>query len=121
MNKENNNNSKELVQIVINGMQEIKASNISILNLKKLKNAITDYFIICDAESSTQVSAIADSVEVTVKKELKDEELLHKEGFENASWILLDFGVVVVHVFQSEAREFYNIEDFWADAEIEKI
>jgi len=120
MNKKDNYNSEKLVETVIEGMQEIKANNIFVLNLTKLDNAITDYFVICDAESSTQVNAIADSVEVTVKTKLK-EELFYKEGFENASWILLDYSNVIVHVFQSEAREFYNIEDFWADAEFKKV
>jgi len=120
MDKNTNYNSENLVETVIEGMQEIKAKNISVLNLSKLENAITDYFVICDAESTIQVNSIADSVETTVKKGLNDT-LLHKEGFENASWILLDYSNVVVHVFQSEAREFYNIEDFWADAEIKKV
>ena len=120
MDTKNKYTTEKLVDAVIDGMQEIKAKNISILNLKKLDNAITDYFVICEAESSTQVNAIADSVEETVKKEL-DEKIFHKEGVENASWILLDYSDVVVHVFQSEAREFYNIEDFWADAETKKI
>jgi len=120
MDIKNNNNSEKLVKTVIDGMQEIKAKNIFVLNLTKLDNAITDYFVICDAESTTQVNAISDSVEITVKKQLNDN-LLHKEGTENASWIVLDYSNVIVHVFQSEAREFYNIEDFWADAELRKI
>ncbi len=120
MDKEKDYTTEKLVDAVIDGMQEIKAKKISILNLKKLDNAITDYFVICEADSSTQVNAIADSVEVTVKKKL-NEKLLHKEGIENASWILLDYTDVVVHVFQSEARNFYNLEDFWADAETKKI
>ncbi|MBN1253303.1 MAG: ribosome silencing factor [Bacteroidales bacterium] len=116
MEIEKNYTTEKLVDSVILGMQEIKAENILVLNLKKIESSFCDYFVICDAESSTQVDAIANSVEVTVKKELNDK-LLHKEGFENASWILLDFSDVIVHVFQKSSREFYDLEGFWADAE----
>lgn len=108
--------TEKLVDAVVLGMQEKKAKNIVVLNLKKTNTSICDYFVICDAESSTQVDAIADSVEVFVQKKMH-ENARHKEGFENASWILLDYTDVVVHVFQSESREFYNIEEFWEDAE----
>lgn len=112
--------TEKLVNTVILGMQEKKAKNIVVLNLKTTKTSICDYFVICDAESTTQVDAIADSVEVFVHKEMR-ENALHKEGFENASWILLDYTDVVVHVFQSESRDFYNIEEFWEDAERTEI
>lgn len=112
--------TKKLVDAVVLGMQEKKAKNIVFLNFKTTNTSICDYFVICDAESSTQVDAIANSVEVIVKKEM-NENPLHKEGFENASWILLDYMDVVVHVFQSESRDFYNIEGFWEDAEKTEI
>ena len=110
------NSGERLVDAVVKGMQEKKAKNISLLNLKGLEHAVTDYFVICNAESTTQVSAIADSVEYFAKEQ-SNEKPLHIEGQQNAIWILLDFGNVVVHVFQDEAREFYDIESFWADAE----
>lgn len=109
------NSVQKLVEVVVHGMQEKKAKQISVLDLSKLEHAVTDYFIICNAESTTQVSAIADSVEHFTLQELK-EKAIHKEGTQNALWILLDYGNVVVHVFQDEAREFYDIESFWADA-----
>jgi ribosome-associated protein len=111
----NENLGERLVEVVVSGMQEKKANRISVLDLKGLEHAVTDYFVICNAESSTQVSAIADSVEHFTFKELK-EKAIHKEGTQNAFWILLDYGNVVVHIFQDEAREFYDIESFWADA-----
>ena len=112
--------TQKLLEAVILGMQEKKARNIVVLNLKKTNNSICDYFVICNAESTTQVDAIANSVEFIVKRET-GENVIHKEGFENAIWILLDYMDIVVHVFQSESREFYNLEEFWEDAERKEI
>lgn len=107
--------AQKLIDTIVEGMQNIKAENIVILDLKETGNSICDYFIICNAESNTQVNSIADSVEKKVREKLK-EKSIHKEGFENASWVLLDYSDIVVHIFQTEARAFYNIEDFWDDA-----
>jgi ribosome-associated protein len=115
-----NYSTEKLVDAVVLGMQEKKANKIVILNLKKTNNSICDYFVICEAESTTQVDAIADSVEFIVKRDM-NENSLHKEGFENAIWILLDYMDVVVHVFQRESREFYDLETFWEDAEKTEI
>ena len=106
---------EKLVAVVVNGMKEKKAKRISVLDLRSLEHAVCDFFVICNAESTTQVSAIADSVEHFTKKDF-NEKPWHIEGTEKAIWILLDYGNVVVHVFQDESREFYNIEEFWADA-----
>jgi len=106
---------ERLVEVVVSGMQEKKAKQISVLDLRGLDHAVADFFVICNAESTTQVSAIADSVEFFTFQNLK-EKPQHVEGTQNAIWILLDYGNVVVHVFQDEAREFYDIESFWADA-----
>jgi ribosome-associated protein len=112
--------SEKLVDAVVKGMQEKKAKNISILNLKAIDNSICDFFVICDAQSTTQVDAIADSVEYIAEKSI-GERINHKEGFENKSWILLDYVDVVVHIFQTESRDFYNLEEFWDDAEKTEI
>ncbi|OQY05555.1 MAG: ribosome silencing factor [Bacteroidetes bacterium 4572_117] len=109
------NPGEKLVNAIVAGMKEKKAVQISILNLEKLEQAVCDYFVICNAESTTQVSAIADSVGHFTLTEAK-EKPFHIEGSDNATWILLDYGNVIVHVFQNEFREFYNIEEFWADA-----
>ena len=106
---------EKLVAVVVNGMKEKKAKRISVLDLRSLEHAVCDFFVICNAESTTQVSAISDSVEHSTKKDF-NEKPWHIEGTENAIWVLLDYGNVVVHVFQDESREFYDIEEFWADA-----
>lgn len=105
-----------LTEVIVKGMEEKKAENIVVLNLKKINNAVCDYFVICEGSSNTHVDAIADSIIEEVRKTL-NEKPYHKEGFENAEWILLDYVNVVAHVFQPEKRAFYNLEDLWADAE----
>ncbi|MBE9467013.1 MAG: ribosome silencing factor [Bacteroidetes bacterium] len=112
--------TKQLVDNIIKGIQEKKGKNIVNLDITKLEQSIADNFIICHGDSNTQVGAIADSVEYFVKKEL-DEKPIHKEGKENSQWVLLDYGSVIVHVFQKEDRKFYNLEDLWADAKIQTI
>ncbi len=109
-----------LVDAAIEGVLEVKGKNISVLDLKNIHNRVCDYYIICQADSSTQVNAIAGSVEEMVKKRI-GERPYHTEGFQNSEWILVDYVTVVVHVFQSQIREFYNLEALWADAEITKI
>ena len=108
--------STELADVVIKGMQEKKALNIVDLDLKSIKNAVCDHFIICHGTSNTHISAIADAVEEFVKKET-GQNAWHKEGYQNAEWILLDYFDVVVHIFQEEARNYYKLEKLWADAE----
>jgi ribosome-associated protein len=105
---------------VVEGMQEKKAKEIVCIDLRNIKNAVADFFIICHADSKTHVDTIASSVEEIVFKKRK-EEPFHREGYENSEWILLDYLTVVAHVFQKEQREFYGIERLWADAEIKRI
>lgn len=95
-----------------------KGYDVLILDLHKLAS-FADYFIICSADSDTQVKAIADEVD----KSLKDEGIRcwHKEGFNALSWVLLDYVDVVVHIFKREAREFYNIEKLWGDAPVIEV
>ncbi len=109
-----------LVDAAVEGIQEVKGKEISILDLRGIHNRVCDYYIICQADSSTQVNAIAGSVETMVKKRV-GERPYHTEGFQNSEWILVDYVTVVVHVFQSEVREFYNLESLWADAEVTNI
>lgn len=105
-----------LADVVVHGMQERKALDIVKLDLQKVPNSITDYFIICHGTSRSQVEAIAESVEGEVKKAVGLNPW-HKEGHENAEWILLDYFDVVVHIFLEESRNFYKLEKLWADAE----
>lgn len=112
--------STALVDIVVKGIQEKKGKDIVCVDLREIHNAVCDYFVICHGDSTTQVQAIADSVEEETRK-LTNEKPWHKEGHENAQWILLDYVSVVTHVFHREARDFYSLEKLWADAEIEEI
>ncbi len=109
-----------LVSKVVEAIEEKKGNEIIVLDLKKIEHAVCDYFVICDAESTTQVSAIAGEIEHLTKTDLK-ERVWRKSGFENSQWILLDYGSVVVHVFQKEYREFYKLEELWADAKFIRI
>ncbi|MCS6822028.1 MAG: ribosome silencing factor [Microscillaceae bacterium] len=107
--------SAHLSRIIAKGMQEKKGQDIRILDLRKVKNAFTDFFVICTGTSTTQVDALADSVEEFTFK-LAQENARHKEGKESKEWILLDYIDVVVHIFTREKREFYALEDLWGDA-----
>ena len=109
--------SDELSQLVIKGMQEKKASSIVIMNLKKVKNAVADYFIICSGSSDTQINAIADSVEEEIYK-LSKQNPWQREGRENKEWVLIDYVDVVAHVFRKDRRDFYALEELWGDAQI---
>jgi ribosome-associated protein len=114
--EKNTNPSAMLAELAIKGIQEKKGKDIVCLDLRNIAHAVTDYFIICHAESNTQVDAIANSVDDEIKK-ATGENPWHTEGFENAEWILIDYVNVVVHVFQKETRDFYSLEKLWADAE----
>lgn len=107
--------AEKLADVVVHGIQEKKGHDIVKLNLAKIPNSITDFFVICHGNSRTQVEAIAESVEAEVKKATGSNPW-HKEGYENAEWILLDYFDVVVHIFQEESRKYYQLEKLWADA-----
>ena len=113
-------NSEELSRLVVQGMREKKAMDIILMDLKQVKNAIADYFVICTGNSDTQLDAICESVEETVFKSGAINPW-HVEGKENKEWILLDYVEVVAHVFQKERRAFYAIEELWADAQATHI
>ena len=109
-----------IADAAIHGILEKKGRNVICLDLKNVPNAVCDYFIICEAESTRQVAAIADSVDFEVKK-ATGENPFHTEGWENALWILLDYVNVVIHVFESETRHFYRLESLWADGEVKEF
>ena len=114
---EDKTNSSYLKSVVIEGMQERKATNIVVLDLKKVKNAVADYFVICTGNSDTQLDAISNSVEEMVYKKLKQDPW-HKEGKQNKEWVLIDYVDVVAHVFKKDKREFFALEELWGDAEL---
>lgn len=101
-------------------MLEKKAFDVIILDLRKVKSAVTDFFVICSGNSDTQVDAITDSIEQEVYKQL-GQNPWHKEGKENREWILLDYVDVVAHVFKKDRRQFFALEDLWGDAEVIKV
>ncbi len=109
-----------LLKSIVEGIFEKKGHNVLRIDLRKLENRITDYFVICHGTSTTQVGSLCDSVEETVRKEA-GEKPLHVEGLENCYWVLVDYGNVVVHIFLEEQRNFYSLESLWADAEIEEL
>lgn len=111
--------SEKLVASIVDGLREKKGKDIVTLDLRKIDNAVCDFFVVCSGDSNTQVNALAGSVEQHVKKELNDNPW-HVEGTSNAEWVLMDYVNVVVHVFQREPREHYNIEGLWADALIKE-
>ncbi len=106
----------KLAKSIVNAIEEKKGDNIVCLDLRDIENRVCDYFIICEGNSTTQIEAIAGSVEFLVKKEL-GERPYRSEGYENATWILIDYVNVIVHVFDKETRHFYNLESLWADGE----
>lgn len=108
--------SEELSQLVVKGMQEKKANNIVVMDLRKVKNAFTDFFVVCSGNSDTQVDAIAESVDKEVWEETKKNPR-SMEGKANHEWILVDYYDVIVHVFKKDRREFYKLEELWGDAE----
>ncbi|WP_290790582.1 ribosome silencing factor [Flavihumibacter sp. UBA7668] len=105
----------KILTTIIKAIQEKKGENIVSLDLRKIHEAVSDFFVICEASSTTQVKAIADSVEYAVKEELGELPYRH-EGQQAAQWILIDYVNVVVHVMQPETRRFYKLEEMWSDA-----
>lgn len=112
--------SEELSKIVAQGMLEKKASDVVIIELKGLKNAIADYFVIGSGTSDIQVEAIAESVEEMVYKNAHQDPW-HTEGEKNKEWILIDYVDVVAHVFKKDRRAFFALEDLWGDAKITAV
>ncbi|MDB5134816.1 MAG: rsfS [Mucilaginibacter sp.] len=111
------NESTYISELAIFGIQEKKGNDIVRLDLRNINSSVTDYFVICHADSTTQVKAIANSVEEEVFKAIKQDPW-RKEGLEYGEWILLDYINVVIHIFRTDKREYYGVEDLWGDAEI---
>ena len=112
--------SEKLSEEIVKGMQEKKALDIVVMDLRKVKNAVADFFVICSGNSDKQLDAIADSVDEQVYKALK-ENPWHTEGKNNKEWMLLDYIDVVAHVFRKDRRDFYALERLWGDADIKEI
>lgn len=113
-------NKEQLLGSIIDAIENVKGQDITIIDLRNIESAITDYFIICNGNSNTQVTAIANSVEKNVRNNLKTRPW-HVEGLQNALWVLVDYVDIVVHIFQKDTREYYDLESLWGDAKITTI
>jgi ribosome-associated protein len=113
-------NSETLSDVIVKGMQEKKASDIVVMDLRKIKNAVADFFVICSGNSDKQLDAISDSIDAEVFKKFQ-ENPWHTEGKNNKEWMLLDYINVVAHVFRKDRREYYALERLWGDADITEV
>jgi len=111
--------TEALLSSIIEGIHRKKGKEVVSLDLTKIENAVCKYFVICHGDSNTQVDALADSVMETVMETI-GEKVWRKEGKSNATWVLLDYADIVVHIFQKSYRDFYKLEDLWADANMIK-
>ena len=114
------NDPELLGKTIIDCIKEKKGLNIVHIDLSKTDNSVCEFFILTHADSTTRVRAIAKHIENSLKEQ-HQERAFHAEGYENAHWILLDYGSIVVHVFLDTIREYYKLEELWADAKIETI
>lgn len=113
----NKNSINKLVNLIVEGIVDIKGKDVKVLDLRDIDSAVCDYFIICNGTSNTHVNAIVNSIQKTVNQAIHDKPW-HIEGTENGEWVLLDYVNVVAHVFQKHIREYYDIESLWGDAKL---
>jgi ribosome-associated protein len=114
------NENEQIVAKIVEGIQERKGKKIVVVNLTKLKEAPCSYFVICEGDSNVHVNAIGNSIKDWVRDQIKVKPYA-TDGFENCEWIAMDYGQIIVHVFQRTTRAFYDIEHLWADAKLTKI
>lgn len=112
--------TKALVQTIVEGLQEKKGKNIVTVDLTRLPGAICQYMVICEGNTPTQVSALSDSVWDFAHRDA-GEKPLSIDGAQRAEWIGMDYGTVLVHIFLPQLREFYNLENLWSDAKVNPI
>ena len=112
--------SEILSKVAVKGLQEVKGLDIVIMDLRNVVGAVSDFFIVCSGTSDRHCQALANSVEEFARKDLKDKPI-NIEGYQQGEWVLIDFVDVVVHVFQKDRRDFYDIEGLWADADFKKV
>ncbi|MBO7505795.1 MAG: ribosome silencing factor [Paludibacteraceae bacterium] len=109
-----------LVNKIVEGIQEKKGAKITVVDMSKLDNYVFRYFVICQGNSNTHVCSIADEVKDYVREQIKVKPFA-VDGYNNAQWIALDYGEIILHVFLPEIRDFYSLETLWEDAEIKEI
>lgn len=118
--QEKNNNSETTLSLIIESIEDVKGLNLNLLDLRAIENTVFDFFVICTGTSNTHVNAIVSSIQKGVSKKLSVKPL-QVEGTQNAEWVLMDYADIVVHVFQKQIREKYDIEGLWGDAELTVI
>lgn len=111
--------SSKIIKTIITAIQEKKGQHIVSLDLRKINEAVADFFIVCEAGSQPQIRAIAENVETKVKEKC-GENPYHHEGYQNLQWVLIDYVNVVVHIMLPETRKFYRLEEMWSDAAAEE-
>lgn len=112
--------NEQIVKNIVEGIQERKGKGIVVVNMNKLKEAPCSYFVICEGDSNVHVNAVALSIKDYVQEQI-DVKPYATDGFENCEWIAMDYGQIIVHVFQRTSRQFYDIEHLWADASLQVI
>ncbi len=112
--------NEQIVKKIVEGIQERKGKEIVVVNMNKLKEAPCSYFVICEGDSNVHVNAVALSIKDYVQEQI-DVKPYATDGFENCEWIAMDYGQIIVHVFQRQSRHFYDIEHLWADAGLQFI
>lgn len=110
----------QIVDKVVEALEDTKAHQIVKIDLRKIENCFCSFFVICHGSSSTHISGLTDAVEEKVREDL-DEKPFHTEGLNGSQWVVLDYGDVVVHIFDKELRDYYQLEEFWGDAEITPV
>lgn len=116
----NNMTAEELSKIIVKGMEDKKASDIIVMDLRSIKNSVSDFFVLCSGNSDTQLEAIADSIEEHVFK-AGEKGPWKSEGKNSGQWILMDYVNVVAHIFLKDKRQYYGLEDLWGDAKFTRI
>ena len=111
--------ASKIYQTIIRAIQDKKGENIVSLDLRKIPEAVADFFVICEANNQPQIRAITDSIEEEVRKKCGELPYRH-EGKQNLQWVLIDYVNIVVHVMTGETRKFYKLEEMWSDAPLEE-
>ncbi|MCX7710087.1 MAG: ribosome silencing factor [Clostridia bacterium] len=104
--------AKAMVEIIVKALEDKKAKDINTIDIQEI-SSLGDYFVVCNGTSTTHIKALADEVEFKLSEAGVSH--FHKEGYDTARWILLDYGDVIVHIFHEEDRSFYNLERLWRD------
>ena len=112
--------AEKLVEQIIKTLNENKAVDIVKIDLRRIENCFCSFFVICHGTSGTHIAGLTDAVEEKVREDL-DERPFHIEGLNAVQWVVVDYGDIVVHIFEKELRDYYQLEDFWADAQITEI